>query len=147
MKWFNPAKGYGFVEAGLGEDAFLHGTILKLAEIDRVSDGDAITCDIAVGTQGRLQVIAVHSLQRSEGSTVQTSTAQQQVDGHVEFYNSHKGYGFIKAELLAEDVYISARVLDQSGIKTLIQDQAVRVKIESGRLGKGYMATSVEIIR
>ncbi|MEI9994654.1 MAG: cold shock domain-containing protein [Rhizomicrobium sp.] len=146
IKWFNPAKGYGFVEAGLEEDAFLHGTILKLAEIDHVSEGDSITCDIAVGAQGRLQVIAVYSLQRSQGSTVQTSTAQQQVDGHVEFYNSHKGYGFIKADLLPEDVYVSARVLDQSGIKNLVQDQAVRVKIESGRLGKGYMATSVEII-
>lgn len=146
VKWFNPMKGYGFVEAGLGEDAFLHSAILKLSEIDSVSDGDSITCDIAQGSQGRLQVIAIHSLQRNEASTVQTSAAQQQVEGVVEFYNFHKGYGFIKAETLAEDVYISARVLEQCGLKSLVQDQNVRVKIEPGRLGKGYMATFVELV-
>ena len=47
IKWFNPAKGYGFIEndAG-GKDIFLHVSALEQAGIDTLEEGDAVSFDI-----------------------------------------------------------------------------------------------------
>ena len=47
IKWFNPAKGYGFIEndAG-GKDVFLHVSALEQAGIDTLEEGDAVSFDI-----------------------------------------------------------------------------------------------------
>lgn len=48
IKWFNPAKGYGFIEndAG-GKDVFLHVSALEEAGIDTLAEGDAVSFEIA----------------------------------------------------------------------------------------------------
>ena len=47
IKWFNPTKGYGFIEndAG-GKDVFLHVSALEQAGIDTLEEGDAVSFDI-----------------------------------------------------------------------------------------------------
>ena len=47
IKWFNPNKGYGFIEndAG-GKDVFLHISALEEAGIDTLQEGEAITFEI-----------------------------------------------------------------------------------------------------
>ena len=47
IKWFNPAKGYGFIEndAG-GKDVFLHVSALEQSGIDTLEEGDAVSFDI-----------------------------------------------------------------------------------------------------
>ena len=47
IKWFNPAKGYGFIEndAG-GKDIFLHVSALEQAGIDTLEEGEAISFEI-----------------------------------------------------------------------------------------------------
>ena len=47
IKWFNPAKGYGFIEndAG-GKDIFLHVSALEQAGINTLEDGEAISFEI-----------------------------------------------------------------------------------------------------
>ena len=48
IKWFNPAKGYGFIEndAG-GKDVFLHASALEEAGIDTLEEGQAISFEIS----------------------------------------------------------------------------------------------------
>ena len=47
IKWFNPTKGYGFIEndAG-GKDVFLHISALEEAGIDTLQEGEAVTFEI-----------------------------------------------------------------------------------------------------
>jgi len=47
VKWFNPNKGYGFIEndAG-GKDVFLHISALEEAGIDTLQEGEAISFEI-----------------------------------------------------------------------------------------------------
>ena len=47
IKWFNPAKGYGFIEndAG-GKDVFLHVSALEQSGIDTLEEGQAISFEI-----------------------------------------------------------------------------------------------------
>ncbi len=47
IKWFNPTKGYGFIEndAG-GKDVFLHVSALEEAGIDTLEEGDPVSFEI-----------------------------------------------------------------------------------------------------
>ena len=47
IKWFNPTKGYGFIEndAG-GKDIFLHISALEEAGIDTLQEGEAVSFEI-----------------------------------------------------------------------------------------------------
>ena len=47
IKWFNPTKGYGFIEndAG-GKDVFLHISALEEAGIDTLQEGEAVSFEI-----------------------------------------------------------------------------------------------------
>ena len=47
IKWFNPTKGYGFIEndAG-GKDVFLHISALEQSGIDTLEEGEAVSFDI-----------------------------------------------------------------------------------------------------
>tara|TARA_Y100001970_G_C13600828_1_gene540115 strand:- start:320 stop:523 length:204 start_codon:yes stop_codon:yes gene_type:complete len=48
IKWFNPTKGYGFIEndAG-GKDIFLHISALEQSGIDNLEEGQAVSFEIA----------------------------------------------------------------------------------------------------
>ena len=47
IKWFNPTKGYGFIEndAG-GKDVFPHISALEEAGIDQLQEGEAVSFEI-----------------------------------------------------------------------------------------------------
>ena len=47
IKWFNPTKGYGFIEKDDGgKDVFLHISALEAAGIDNLQEGEAISFEI-----------------------------------------------------------------------------------------------------
>ena len=47
IKWFNPNKGYGFIENDDGvKDVFLHISALETAGIDTLREGQAISFEI-----------------------------------------------------------------------------------------------------
>ena len=59
IKWFNPAKGYGFIEndAG-GKDEFLHISALEQAGIDTLEEGEAVSFEIGEN-QGKENAINI----------------------------------------------------------------------------------------
>ena len=47
IKWFNPTKGYGFIENDSGgKDVFLHASALEQAGIDTLEEGEAVSFEI-----------------------------------------------------------------------------------------------------
>ena len=59
IKWFNPAKWYGFIEndAG-GKDVFLHVSALEQAGIDTLEEGEAVSFEIG-DNRGRENAINI----------------------------------------------------------------------------------------
>ena len=59
IKWFNPTKGYGFIEndAG-GKDIFLHISALEQAGIDTLEEGESISFEIG-DNKGRENAINI----------------------------------------------------------------------------------------
>ena len=53
VKWFNPSKGYGFVELSEGSsDAFLHASVLGRIGISAVQPGETLELRVAPGQRG-----------------------------------------------------------------------------------------------
>ena len=47
IKWFNPTKGYGFIDTGEeGKDIFLHVSALQESGIDQITEGDDVTYEV-----------------------------------------------------------------------------------------------------
>ena len=52
VKWFNPKKGYGFIEREDKEkDVFVHSSAARAANID-LNEGDVLTFDVENGEKG-----------------------------------------------------------------------------------------------
>jgi len=53
VKWFNPTKGFGFIEREDKEkDVFVHISAVKKAGMDRLDDGETMTFEIEEGPKG-----------------------------------------------------------------------------------------------
>ncbi|MDO5673112.1 MAG: cold shock domain-containing protein [Actinomycetaceae bacterium] len=54
VKWFNPDKGYGFVEqdGGAGPDVFVHYTAITSDGYRTLEEGQAVEFDITDGPKG-----------------------------------------------------------------------------------------------
>ena len=46
IKWFNPTKGYGFIEQAGNKDVFLHVSALEKAGINTLKEGEKIEFEI-----------------------------------------------------------------------------------------------------
>jgi CspA family cold shock protein len=146
VKWFNPFKGFGFVQLEDGSpDAFLHISVLSPTGHQDLPDGATIVCDISEGQRG-LQVASIVSIESlPEAPPVAShSPAGAAVEGRVKFYNPVRGFGFVIPDDGGDEVFISARTLQRVGISSLETDQRVRLTTRMGH--KGPMAQSLEIV-
>ena len=54
VKWFNPAKGFGFVEPDDGgEDAFVHISAVEQAGLSTLQEGQKVNFEIQPGRNGK----------------------------------------------------------------------------------------------
>lgn len=55
VKWFNDAKGFGFIEPdGGGADVFAHFSAISMAGFKTLKQGARVTFDLAAGPKGQL---------------------------------------------------------------------------------------------
>ena len=49
VKWFNNAKGYGFIERNSGGDVFVHHTAIQMDGFRTLSEGEAVSFSVTEG--------------------------------------------------------------------------------------------------
>ena len=52
IKWFNDAKGYGFIEQDGGDDVFVHYTAIEGEGFKSLAEGDAVEFEVTEGPKG-----------------------------------------------------------------------------------------------
>jgi len=158
VKWFNPEKGFGFVELSDGSgDAFLHGSVLTQSGIATVRPGETLEVRVGPGHKGPhvTEVLSVDSSTaapvaprqssfRAETSDGPSSDTAVEETGTVKWFNVDKGFGFIARDSGGKDVFVHVSALERSGLTALREGQAVVVDVVEGR--KGPEAAGVRLI-
>ena len=52
VKWFNDAKGYGFITMESGEDVFVHFSAIQAQGFRSLAEGSAVEFDLVQGPKG-----------------------------------------------------------------------------------------------
>lgn len=52
VKWFNDAKGFGFIQQDGGNDIFVHHSAIQATGFRSLAQGDRVSFDLGVGQKG-----------------------------------------------------------------------------------------------
>jgi CspA family cold shock protein len=52
VKWFNEAKGFGFIAQSEGDDVFVHYSAIEGDGFKSLTDGDRVSFDVTQGPKG-----------------------------------------------------------------------------------------------
>jgi CspA family cold shock protein len=159
VKWFNPEKGFGFVEIADGSgDAYLSIKTLQAVGNATVSPGAKLSVFVGQGEKGR-QVTKVAAIDHSGTTIAPTYAASsasrprrveanlsegKEVLGTVKWFSAEKGMGFVKAEDGGKDVFVHISVVKKARLADLSEGQRISMRvIESA---KGRQAISLETV-
>jgi len=52
VKWFNNAKGYGFIQRASGDDVFVHHSAIQATGFKSLNEGDSVEFTVTKGPKG-----------------------------------------------------------------------------------------------
>lgn len=152
VKWFNLAKGFGFVAPMDGSsDAFIHSSVVSRAGMRDVAEGTKLLVEIGDGAKGRqvlniIQVLGVAEVPASSASLGRPAASgpETELTGTVKWFKADKGFGFVTPDDGGHDVFVHRSVVLRAGAQALEPGQKLRMMIQLA--SKGREATSITFL-
>jgi CspA family cold shock protein len=146
VKWFDPARGFGFVVAqNGGPDILLHANVLRVFGQSTVADAAGIEL-MAQETERGVQAVEVLSISPPEaanGPTLEDLELVGDIEAdvplepaRVKWFDKGKGFGFANVFGCSEDIFVHVEVLRRSGLADLMPGEAIALKVIDGRRGR-----------
>lgn len=148
VKWFNPEKGYGFVEiAGGGGDAFLHLKTLRQIGRETLPAGAKVRGLVRAGSRGAqvvkiVEIDAASSVERPARPRRPAPDPSSAFDltGKVKWFDDARGFGFVASDDFGRDVFVHSSTLAASGVAILLDGQAVSMRVVETARGREAIA-------
>ena len=151
IKWFDVAKGFGFIVPDDGRpDVLLHVTCLRRDGYQTILEGTRIVALIQRRERGYQafkilsmdQSTAIHPSQLPPVRThVQVTPTSGLERALVKWFNRTKGFGFLTRGEGTEDIFVHMETLRRFGLTELRPGQTVLVRFGPGE--KGLMAAEI----
>jgi cold shock protein len=149
VKWFNPEKGYGFVELTGGQgDAFLHLKTLRETGRDTLPSGARIRVVVRAGSRGAqvVRVIEVDTTSATERPPRRPSPDPSNafdLTGRVKWFDDARGFGFVASDDFGKDVFVHMTTLGACGVGRLIEGQTVSMRVVETPRGREAISIAI----
>lgn len=149
VKWFDSARGYGFVVSDDGgADILLHANVLRNFGQNSIAEGAVISLTVTDTPRG-LQAQSVNEIVSPPDAATSDhplSFDEDLVGGPLEparikWFDRSKGFGFANVFGRPEDVFVHIEVLRRSALSDLQPGEAVAIRVAEGQ--RGHLATEV----
>jgi len=149
VKWFNPEKGYGFVELpGGGGDAFLHLKTLRQVGRETLPSGAKVRALVRSGSRGTqvvkvIEVDAASAVERPGRPPRRPAPDPSHafdLTGKVKWFDDARGFGFVASDDFGRDVFVHSSTLAASGVAVLLDGQAVSMRVVETPKGREAIA-------
>lgn len=150
VKFFNGDKGFGFVARDDGgEDVFVHISAVEQAGLTGLASNQTLAFTL-VDRNGRisatdLKITGEHLAADAPAERPQRARREltgERASGEVKFFNSSKGFGFIKRDDGGADCFVHISAVERAGIHALNEGDRVNFDIEVDDRGK-YSAVNL----
>lgn len=154
VKFFNSAKGFGFIAPhDGGSDVFVHVSAVERAGLSGLNEGDEVAFEIerdrktgkaaagdlqllnaAAGQHGQAPGFAPRGrrapqVERNRGEGSPAGSGQ----GVVKWFNPTKGFGFIQPADGGGDVFVHISAVERAGLRGLSEGQPIAYDLEQDR--------------
>ena len=150
IKWFDVAKGFGFIVPDNGmPDVLLHVTCLRRDGFQTAYEGARVVCEVLQRPKGMQafrilsmdESTAIHPAQTPPRTHVTVTPTSGLERAQVKWFNRLRGFGFLTRGEGTPDIFVHMETLRRFGMTELRPGQYVLVRFGPG--SKGMMAAEV----